>query len=694
MSDDKNKADFLEGFTLAPDWAKKSADEQSSKFSAYSGDDEGDPRRGRGGGKSRFDRGWQDHGGRFVKGGRDDRRSIGSRPPRQDRDGERGGFSRSAPAPRPAEGFDRHPPRRDDPHEGQGDQRRPRHDDRRPPLPELPFDVRFLPEQKALSLIARKVQAGHRAIPLRNLVQLFFENPESADVRLEFNSENKEKRFHQCKTCGWFATTEPEARAHLMSAHFGDYFDSEEQDIEPPSGNFTSVARCGFTGKLLAPPNHHSYNIKIQQMLRTECAGKSEDEYRARIELLNDPEMVERWRKENSKQIVYFLKERPVAESKAKGKKKAKPPQKTEPPQSAAAQETAPEAEAAVPAAATENSPVPEADVAVPAAATENVSQTTAAEAASDAVTPDVVESTQGTGGADVAEEADSPDSLPPPEPARRMAADEAEAYFMEKTAPGLLKAERQITVSHAVSKTLTDRVLVEAVSRAWDREQKIQTASLFFAVRGGLRSRKLALFRASDSRREEFVMHKQPTMLDVEHAVSSLRRIIGYVTENRGCTKTEMLAELIKEDTPQEEADEMLKQVAFVTERGYIIEYYNGVLALPEEHPFFSQPRTAKKPHVGENGGDKNPQDGKTAKQKQKKPLAEADAPTPAPGAGPASLQDAPAPAVEAAPVAPQEIQVPAPEAAPASPRDVPVPTPETGSAATQPTEPENNGQ
>ena len=218
--------------------------------------------------------------------------------------------------------------------------------------------------------------------------------------------------------------------------------------------------------------------------------------------------------------------------------------------------------------------------------------------------------------------------------------------------------------------------------------------------------------------------MHKQPTMLDVEHAVSSLRRIIGYITENRGCTKTEMLAELIKEDTPQEEADEMLKQVAFVTERGYIIEYYNGVLALPEEHPFFSQPRTAKKPHVGENGGDKNPRDGKTAKQKQKKPLAEADAPTPAPGAGPASLQDAPAPAVEAAPVAPQEIQVPAPgagpaslqdapapaveatpvapqeipitapEAAPASPQDVPVPTPETESTAAQPTEPENNGQ
>lgn len=693
MSDEKNKADFLEGFTLAPDWAKKSADEQSSKFSAYSGDDEEDSRRGRGGGKSRFDRGWQDNGDRFVKGSRDDRHSIGGRPPRQDRDGGRRGFSRSAPAPRPAEGFDRRTPRRDDPHEDQGGQRRPRHDDRRLPLPGLPFDVRFLPEQKALSLIARKVQAGHRAIPLRNLVQLFFENPESADVRLEFNPENKEKRFHQCKTCGWFATTEPEARAHLMSAHFGDYFDSEEQDIEPPSGNFTSVARCGFTGKLLAPPNHHSYNIKIQQMLRTECAGKSEDEYRARIELLNDPEMVEQWRKENSKQIVYFLKERPVAESKAKGKKKAGPPQKTEPPQSAAAQETVPEAEAAVPAAATENSPVPEADVEVSAAAAENISETTAAEAAHDAVTPDVVESTQGTG-TDVAEEADSPDSLLPPEPAKRMAADEAEAYFMEKIAPGLLKTERQITVSHAVSKTLTDRVLLEAISRAWDREQAVQTASLFFAVRGGLRSRKLALFRASDSRREEFVMHKQPTMLDVEHAVSSLRRIIGYITENRGCTKTEMLAELIKEDTPQEEADEMLKQVAFVTERGYIIEYYNGVLALPEEHPYFSQPRTAKKPHGGEKAEDRNPQGGKTAKQKQKKPLAEADAPTPAPGAEPASQQDAPAPAVEATPVAPQEIPITAPEAAPASPQDVPVPTPETESTAAQPTEPENNGQ
>lgn len=676
MSDDKNKADFLEGFTLGPDWAKKSAEEQSSKFSAYSGDDEGDSRRGRSGGKSRFDRGGQDRGDRFAKGGRDDRRSLGSRPQRQDRDGERRDFSSAGSSPKSAEGFDRRPPRRDGPRDGQSDQRFPRHDerrgdrhdDRRMPLPELPFEVRFLPEQKALSLIAHKVQAGHRAIPLRNLVQLFFENPESADVRLEFNAENKDKRFHQCKTCGWFATNEQEARAHLMSAHFGEYFDSEEQDIDPPSGNFTSVARCGITGKLLAPPNHHSYNIKIQQMLRTECAGQSEDGYRARIELLNDPEMVEQWRKENSKQIMYFLKERPVVESKTKGKKKARPVQKTEQIQPVDEAEALSDANSSEPAPAEDAAT--ETDVAESAAATENVPVAMADETADTTTEEGTENSAEVKDG--LVEEADSSAQQLPPEPAKRMTANEAETFFMEKIAPGLLKAERQVTVSHAVSKTLTDRVLVGAISRAWDREQKIQTASLFFAVRGGLRSRKLALFRASDSRREEFVMHKTPTMLDAEHAVSSLRRIIGYIKENQGSTKTEMLSELIREDTPQAEADEILKQVAFVTERGYIIEYYNGVLALPEEHPFFSQPRATRKP-----------QNAKPAKQNEK---VEKEA-------SPEAEKQPAVPVVEKEATS-QEVPAPEPSAESAEAPEETVSAPEAETVAESPTEPENNGQ
>ena len=135
----------------------------------------------------------------------------------------------------------------------------------------------------------------------------------------------------------------------------------------------------------------------------------------------------------------------------------------------------------------------------------------------------------------------------------------------------------------------MNDRFLLDAIASAWSREQLVQTASLFFAVRGGLRSRKLALFRASDSHREEFVMHKDPVALDAQHAVPELRMILDYIALHPGCTRVQMLAEIVHDGVSKDMAEAIHKQLAFVTERGYVIEYFNGMLALPEEHPYFA---------------------------------------------------------------------------------------------------------
>jgi len=256
------------------------------------------------------------------------------------------------------------------------------------PREPLPFEIRFLPDQKALSVIAHKVQAGHRAIPLRSLVKLFFDNPDSTEVRLEFTAEHRERRFHQCTACGWFAMSEEALKGHLMSVHFPEWFTPEDIAVEPPSGNFTSVARCGFTGKLLAPPNHHSYNKRIQAMLRGECAGRSEEEYRARIELVNTPEAIEQWRQEAAKQTVYVRKPKPAPAKPRHAKKRP---------------EAAPAAEgASAPEAPAEAVPAPEAPVEAPPA-----------EAA--------------------------------PEPVR-LSLEAAEEQFLREIAPALMCADKQVT--------------------------------------------------------------------------------------------------------------------------------------------------------------------------------------------------------------------------------------------------------
>ncbi|NLB68138.1 MAG: hypothetical protein GX804_00390, partial [Lentisphaerae bacterium] len=464
-------------------------------------------------------------------------------------------------------------------------------------LSELPYDIRFLPGKKELTGIAEKVLTARRAFPLRDLVRLFFKNPEFTEVRLAFNDENQDKSFYRCTKCNWFAMSEEEARSHLLTAHFAEYFDSEEQEIDPPSGNFVSVARCGLSGKLLAPPNHHSYNLKIQQMLRTEFAGMDAEEYRARIEIISDPEMIEQWRNESSKVIAYFLKERKSSKKKRRRKQAAKH-EESKVEETVLQEENAEDSE---PNTSEEVIAVPEeqydSEQEAGQAQESDIVQETSVEQIHD---ESDIDSNAAESDTEIESEGEqesiSDESDAGQEQAKRMSQEEAETYFFENIAGNFIRAARQVTVSNAVSKALSDKSLLDSIGRAWDREQAIQTASLFFAIRGGLRSRKLFTFRTISPRGEEFVYHKQPTMLDVEHAVPSLKKIIDYIKENKGCTRNEMLSELITDSTPQDETDEIQKQVAFVTERGYVIEYFNGVLALPEEYPYFSKPRKPKK--------------------------------------------------------------------------------------------------
>ncbi|MBQ7191123.1 MAG: hypothetical protein IJR99_17100 [Kiritimatiellae bacterium] len=254
-----------------------------------------------------------------------DRRDQDRRPRRREFDGERSDSPRPPRRPRRDSEF---PPRRDfrdSPHPAshapQGERRAPEdrpHGDRRnggrrpdggrPPrreyLPPLPLEIRVLPEQKALGAVIRKIQTTRRAFPLRDLVMLFLNNPNSCQFRIEPRKEEKLQLF-QCKMCGMPALTEEEIRQHILTCHMEECFEVEEVECEPPSGQFVCVARCGLSGELLGPPNHHSFSAKVHEMLRTRFSNMSEESYRSRIEMVRDPEVIEEWRKQCTKKKLY-----------------------------------------------------------------------------------------------------------------------------------------------------------------------------------------------------------------------------------------------------------------------------------------------------------------------------------------------------------------------------------------------------
>lgn len=168
--------------------------------------------------------------------------------------------------------------------------------------------IRFLPEQDRLSAVARKIHSTRRAYPVVDLAGLVLSGTNSCYVKIETPRGEDGPSVYQCKTCRLVALDKEQLMAHALSSHLGDFFEKEEHAVDAPSGEFVCVARCGLSGVLLGPPNHHSYAAKVQETHKTRFAHMPLDEYRRRIDTVRDKEAIDRWKEESRLHVTYRLK--------------------------------------------------------------------------------------------------------------------------------------------------------------------------------------------------------------------------------------------------------------------------------------------------------------------------------------------------------------------------------------------------
>ena len=499
MADESNEKEEsldlsgLGSFDFTPDWAKGRPDDKTRY--------------------SRFE-------GREERSG-DDRRTPGGRKPfggaRKPFGGERKPFGGDQASAR-----DRGP-RRDN-----------RHDDRRPRefIKPLDVDVRILPSQKELGPIIRQLQTKHTAYALKQLAYLFLDNPSACMLRISPKKGTEEPiLFHQCKVCGFTTLVGEELSAHILADHLSDYYESETVDCEPPKGTFNCVARCGMTGELLGPPNLHGYDARVRETLRARCPDMTEQAYRARIEMVRDPEVIEQWRAGATKKTVY----------RRKGEEQV-------------------------------------------------------------------------------------------------LERESAEAEFRRTVMPGLMTTAKAIDLTAEVALKSPCRPLVYACRDALAKERRFP-ASLFYALRGAFHHRKLKFFRANEPRGPEFVVAQDFSPLDLEHAIPELAELVKFVGDHPFITQGETVLALAKGDAAK--VEDLKKTLAWLIEKGHLVGFFNGVLALPTEHPKYRPPTPRKAPP-------------KAAAPAEPPPPAAAEAPTPteepAPAEPPAAAE-APAPAEEPAP-------------------------------------------
>ena len=271
---------------FVPQWARKSSAENPYAEFRGGGREDRAPREGRGG------RGLRDREDRGF--GRDRRRLSFERGDRRERP-DRG--PRRGPEPRAGEDA---PPR---PAGGRPEFRGPRSES----APRLPVNIHFLPDREPLGGLVRKIHASHRAYPLAELAHLFLDQPEACSVKIETARGGADSaiKLFQCKTCRQVFLNRPAALDHVADVHLDDVFAMEEITSEPPTGTFVCIARCRRSGKLLGPPNHHSFHETLLEWHREHFAHESLDAYRHSLDMVHDPAQIEQWKQESVTRKVY-----------------------------------------------------------------------------------------------------------------------------------------------------------------------------------------------------------------------------------------------------------------------------------------------------------------------------------------------------------------------------------------------------
>jgi hypothetical protein len=275
-------ADPISSFDLrfTPDWLKES--EKENRYADYEGegqagrrDRDSRPRRGGGSDRQRRDQREQ--------------RSSGPRPTRPGGQRSRDAASSQRP-PRPE---DRNRPRRDEP--------------RSAPLEEIEpaaIQVDFLPEERAFTKVIAQIKQGHTAYPLFGLARMFLERPERHRLRLR--SLDNSKMLYQLDDYGPVALESVALERIAFSEKRDEFYATEMVEKEPIKGNFTSVARCTLSGRVLGPTNYHTFQKTIRSLYDQRFSRRmSFEEYRRTIEITADPTIVNQW-KEEARKVMTF----------------------------------------------------------------------------------------------------------------------------------------------------------------------------------------------------------------------------------------------------------------------------------------------------------------------------------------------------------------------------------------------------
>ncbi len=158
----------------------------------------------------------------------------------------------------------------------------------------------------------------------------------------------------------------------------------------------------------------------------------------------------------------------------------------------------------------------------------------------------------------------------------------QARAYATENMASKHVATVKRAVLSGAVSRAITDPALLRLLRAAWSREQHFP-ASLIRALRAAFHHMNLHLFEPK--RNHYFVTAIPPHYVDPQRVIPSIRTVLEWLQQHPGAKRTELIAAVCPDaadDAAQLAA--VLQPLAWLIEKGHVIEFHHGTLAVPKE--------------------------------------------------------------------------------------------------------------
>ena len=183
----------------------------------------------------------------------------------------------------------------------QGGRGRPREQRERVPEVALPEGVkaRIMPVEEGLDALAKQISDTGRTHSVFDLAWVVLGGLE----RFHVVFEREEGLLYRSAKDSSLWLTQEECLSHFwVSGALERHYDTEVCDVDAPSGNFQSVARCGISGAFIGPPNHHAYQQNLLDLHRAKFSNMSLEKYKQRITMASGEEVVQEWLESMKKQ--------------------------------------------------------------------------------------------------------------------------------------------------------------------------------------------------------------------------------------------------------------------------------------------------------------------------------------------------------------------------------------------------------